>query len=70
MLERVYILEDAKGTVEFLTRGLYWNKVRWHEKVIEDPGKLELNNTYIKFEIRFHDDDNFMGNGITANIAL
>jgi len=60
LLTRLYVLADQESHVEFLTRGLHREAVNWAEKVLEKPGELHIEETYINFKFRFHEGDDFM----------
>lgn len=59
LLERLFVLEYLAFGVEFKTRGLYWAKVDWKKCIIENPSKINYENTYLTFDLKFRKSKDF-----------
>lgn len=60
MVKRLFVLEHLCGDVEFLTRGLYWEKVKWGEKKIDKQLGFKSLDDYLSCDVSFHSNKKFM----------
>lgn len=59
LIERLFVLEYLAFNVEHKTRGLYRAKVDWDKCIIKNPSKIDYENTYLSFDLKFRKSDNF-----------
>ncbi len=72
MLRRTIDCENHYGRVEFATRGLYWEKVDWSEKRVDNMWE-SITDRYLQPTISLHATRRFTSkwaNGETAYLDL
>lgn len=60
MIQRLYAIECVSREVEELTEGLTSKDTIFHELIMPNPNKIEYENTYLRFKLKFHKDGEFM----------
>jgi hypothetical protein len=60
MIQRLYVIELLANDIEYLTRGLSSKNIDYSEFIIRNPNKVSYENKYLKFDLKFHKDGQFM----------